>query len=345
MRPEVLAFNHPNIFSLSRIFFLWEPLFNLQCATMVKQIPTLQKDTFKKVYFKHDVPPPLVNRPSIAPYFEINHRCIWPSDILAHRLDFYMLFIVTHGEGQHILGPREFTVSKNMLGFAGPHVIRSWHAAIEDQRGYFVTFSESFFNKGFENKLFLTELPFFQMDGDPTLSLDDDQMNEFLYLFSQMHKEYHQGADHSNDILRTQLQLILHKANVQVKKTAGSPSAMHGSRMHLVKNFKALFLRDFHSFGPGKTLAIKNVSVYADELAVSQNYLNDTIKALTGKSAGQLLREQVILQASSCLLHADKSIGEIAFALGFDDPSYFARFYKNQTGQSPTAYREANLNP
>ena len=44
-----------------------------------------------------------------------------------------------------------------------------------------------------------------------------------------------------------------------------------------------------------------------------------------------------------CLMHADKSIGEIAFALGFEDPSYFARFYKSQTGKSPSEFRAANL--
>jgi len=310
---------------------------------MLKQqpIPTLKSDSYHPFYFKHEAPPSPIH--SLAPdYFEINHRCIWSSSIKPHRLDFYMLFIVTQGEGTHTFGSREYQVSKNRLCFVGPDMIRSWHASMENQAGYFVGFSESFFNHGFEKKRLLNELPFFQMDGEAMLSLEDEQMNEFLYLFKQMHQEYHYGNAYSKEILRTQLQLIIYKASAQIKTAAQLSDSLHDSRLRLVRKFKALFLRDFHSFGSGKKLVIKKISEYADELAVSQNHLNDTVKEITGKSAGQLLRHQVIHQATSCLLHADKTVSEIAFALGFDDPSYFSRFYKNQTGQSPTEFREAN---
>jgi AraC-like DNA-binding protein len=202
-----------------------------------------------------------------------------------------------------------------------------------------VGFSESFFNLGCENKRFLHSLPFFQLDGIPMLTLSQSQTDYYLTLFRLMQDEYHQGNEFSKDVLRTQLQLILHKANAQLRMEGELSDSGNHHGMRLVKAFKALYMRDFHAFGQGKELILKKVAAYANELGVSQNHLNDTIKLVTGRSAGQLIRHQLTTHATMCLMHADKSISEIAFALGFDDPAYFARFYKTQTGKSPSEFR------
>jgi AraC family transcriptional regulator, transcriptional activator of pobA len=307
-----------------------------------ERIPTLKGDTYRKSYFKHGEPP---SSPALSAdqYFEINRRCLWPEVIDAHRLDFYMIFIVTRGEGIHTFGPKEYYIRQNSLCFVSPDMVSSWRAEVEEQQGYFVTFSEIFFNQGCENKRFLQEIPFFQLDGHAVLTLSEEQTQYYLTIFQFMYKEYHNGNSYSPDILRAQLHLILHKAHAQLKtETIFNDSGNHAG-MRLVKGFKALYLRDFHSLGKGKGLLLKKVADYANELGVSQNHLNDTIKSITGRSAGQLIRHQLTSHATMCLMHADKSIGEIAFALGFEDPSYFARFYKSQTGKSPSEFRSANL--
>jgi AraC-like DNA-binding protein len=154
-----------------------------------------------------------------------------------------------------------------------------------------------------------------------------------------MQDEYQHRNEYSADVLRSQLQLILYKANAQLKLGGrlNDPKAHAGLR--LVKAFKTLFLRDFHALGQGKGLMLKKVAEYANTIGVSQNHLNDTVKLVTGRSAGQLIRHQLTSHATMCLMHADKNISEIAFALGFEDPSYFARFYKSQTGKSPSEFR------
>jgi AraC-like DNA-binding protein len=309
---------------------------------MIKKarIPTLKKDTYRKSYFKLEVQQPL----SSDPYFEINHRCLWPNIIEAHRLDFYMIFIVTQGEGIHTFGPKEYYIHQNMLCFIGPDMISSWQAEMEVQQGYFISFSESFFNLGCENKHFLQELPFFQLDGSPVLPLSEIQTRYYLTLFQFMHDEYRNSNEYSRVVLRSYLQLMVHKAYAQLHSESTIQPAGNQPGVRLVKAFKALYMRDFHALGKGKGLVLKPVAEYAQELGVSQNHLNDTIKIVTGRSAGQLIRHQLASHATMCLMHADKSISEIAFALGFEDPSYFARFYKSQTGKSPTEFR-MDINP
>jgi AraC family transcriptional activator of pobA len=248
---------------------------------------------------------------------------------------------VTRGEGTHTAGSKEHHIHENMLGFIGPDMVNSWQADMTEQQGFFVSFSESFFNEGHEDKHVLQQLPFYQMDGNSILTLSDEQARYYLHLFQSMLEEYQNKSTYSAPILRTQLQLLLYKANAQVQTDLAFQNAIAVNSHRLVKSFRELYLRDFHNLGIGKGLMRKKVKEYAEELGVSQNHLNDTVKSVTGRSAGQLIRQQLIHHVTGCLMHADKSISEIAYALGFEDPSYFARFYKSQTGKSPTEFREA----
>lgn len=313
-------------------------LFPIQPHPMKQQtIPTLKSDAYRKSYFKDEVPAPLPA--SDLRHFEIHHRCALPDVINAHRLDFYMLFMVVQGEGIHTFGTKEYYIRENMLCFVAPHMVQSWRAEKENQKGYFVGFSETFFHEGCENKHFLQERPFFQLDGNAVLTLTDAQAQHYLTLFRFMLEEYQSANAHSPHILRSQLQLLIHKANAHALQEGQTYETTHAAGIRLLKSFKELYLHDFRALGDGKGLALKKIAEYADAMGVSQNHLNDTVKSITGKSAGQLIREHLANQATMCLLHADKSIGEIAYALGFEDPSYFARFYKSQTGKSPSEFR------
>lgn len=303
-----------------------------------ERIPTLKTGSYRKSYFKHSAPPLPVDAIS-GGYFDIDYRCMWPEIIDAHRLEYYMIFLMTRGEGVYSLGPKEYYIRENMLCFVSPDLVRSWRAQLNEQQGFFVSFSETFFNYGCENKRFLHDLPFFQLDGCPVYKLHDDQTQYYLTLFKLMKAEFHGGDGYSSGVLRSLLQMLLHKASAQFNKENYSSMKSNQSALRLVKAFKALYMQDFHALGRGKSIMLKKIAAYADELGVSQNHLNDTIKLVTGRSAGQMIRHHLANRATMCLMHADKSISEIAFALGFEDPSYFARFYKSQTGKSPSELR------
>lgn len=303
------------------------------------KIPILKSTSYGRYYFKHEPP---VHSPatSTTQYFGLYHRCLWKNFIKAHRLDFYMVFIVTAGEGVHTLGIRKHIIKENMLCFVGPRMINSWQSSTEDHRGFFCAFADDFFNTGRENKQFLAELPFFQPDGNAVLHLTDEQTSYYLSLFTAMQHEHQNRNEYSDDILRSHLHILLTKALAHYHTEELQPHVTHPG-MRLTKAFTALYMRDFKGLnGKGSPVRLKRVADYADELGVTQNYLNDTVKAVTGRSAGQLIKDQLIRQATMCLTHSSKSIGEIAYLLGYDDPSYFARYYKSQTGRSPSEYRD-----
>ncbi|MEO6686333.1 MAG: AraC family transcriptional regulator, partial [Dyadobacter sp.] len=85
---------------------------------------------------------------------------------------------------------------------------------------------------------------------------------------------------------------------------------------------------------------LKSVSQYAQLLNLSVYQLNTITKASVGKTAMDLINEQIILEAKRYLLATPSQIKDIAWHLGYEDTSYFIRFFKNHTGYSPDAFRK-----
>ncbi|MDB6140706.1 MAG: AraC family transcriptional regulator, partial [Verrucomicrobiaceae bacterium] len=79
---------------------------------------------------------------------------------------------------------------------------------------------------------------------------------------------------------------------------------------------------------------------YATLLGVSVNHLNEMVSEHTGHSAGDIIRQRRLLDAKRLLLHSDFSISEIGYQTGFDDPSYFSRFFRRYAHTTPADFRD-----
>jgi YesN/AraC family two-component response regulator len=84
---------------------------------------------------------------------------------------------------------------------------------------------------------------------------------------------------------------------------------------------------------------IPTVQYFADKLGLTPNYLGDIIKHLTYKSAIENIHEFVMAKAKEMLeKRSDLNTTEIAYALGFEYPNYFSKFFKKQMGITPKKY-------
>lgn len=90
-------------------------------------------------------------------------------------------------------------------------------------------------------------------------------------------------------------------------------------------------------------LTKREVSFYANELAISENHLTRCVKNITEKTPKQHINEMLIFHSKVMLQDFSKDISGIAFELNFSDPSYFGRLFKDLTDQTPTAYRNSFL--
>lgn len=107
-----------------------------------------------------------------------------------------------------------------------------------------------------------------------------------------------------------------------------------GQRRELMSRFGELIERRYRD-NP-------SVAHFADALHVSESRLRNTCLAATGQSPIQLIHARVLLEAKRQLHYTNKSVREIAFALGFDDPAYFTRFFSRLAGVSPRAFRSSS---
>ncbi len=271
-------------------------------------------------------------------YVEIRNRCLWNDVIEAHRLDFYIIFLTTEGEGRQTLGLNDYTVAKDRLGFIGPNVISAWHSQSETQGGYFIAFSEEFY-ASLNDKRPLSQFPFFQLDGEAVLKLSEEEIAFYRSLFQMMEAEYNAGQAISRDVIRGLLHALLNKALSRYEGLVHKIEGQAQRGVALLRAFRELYTADINSIRSGVPILHRKISEYASMLAITSNHLNDTVKKLTGHSANQMIHNQLAKQASMCLLWSDKSITELSYLLGFDDSAYFSRFYRAQTGKSPTEFR------
>lgn len=81
------------------------------------------------------------------------------------------------------------------------------------------------------------------------------------------------------------------------------------------------------------------VAFYADLLRVTPVRLNRLCLRMAGKSAFDLVRDRLMLEACRKLTYAPSNVASIAYELGFQDPAYFSRAFKRHTGLTPKAFR------
>ncbi|MFB9097177.1 MULTISPECIES: helix-turn-helix domain-containing protein [Flavobacterium] len=98
---------------------------------------------------------------------------------------------------------------------------------------------------------------------------------------------------------------------------------------------KLLELLDIHFYKK------KQVTYYADKLNLTVYQLNSITKKTIGKNCSQLINQRILLEAKRNLIATSNQINEISYHLGYNDTSYFIRFFKKQTGLTPETFRQS----
>lgn len=83
----------------------------------------------------------------------------------------------------------------------------------------------------------------------------------------------------------------------------------------------------------------KGMDFYADRLGVTPQRLTQACRARTGRTGSELLHERLIVEAKRHLVYMARSVAEVGYELGFEDPAYFSRFFSRRVGMAPGEYR------
>lgn len=251
------------------------------------------------------------------------------------RKDFYKICLTT---GKSIIhyADRSFEAEGTVLFFGNPHIPYSWETISTTYVGYTVLFSEEFLQMADRSESLL-QSPLFKMSGTPILNITNEQRVFLNGIFQKMIEE--QQADYSfkDDLIRNYIHLIIHEALKLQPSENYSKDKNAASRITRV--FLELLERQFPVESADHPLQLKTPQDYANHLAVHVNHLNRSLKEITGKSTSTLINERIASEAKAILLHTDWNIADIAYALGFEYPTYFNNFFKKMTGTNPKSVR------
>lgn len=245
-----------------------------------------------------------------------------------HRHTFYHLVLFTEGKGYHTIDFSRFTVKPYQVYFMAPGQVHSWHFDGKAD-GYIIHFGAGFFGTFLQNANYILHFDFFNGNSeDGVHNIPLNIQPQIRKLFDSLLEEQ-QGSKNMDLIRILMLELFIRIDRCCVNKKTKNISHQKLLTLH---HFKQLIEKHYR--------LIRLPKEYAELMYITPNHLNALCQDLAGKSAGELIRDRIILEAKRLLTNADMGITEIAYDLNFQDNSYFTRFFRKHTELTPEQFRK-----
>ncbi|MFA6457744.1 MAG: helix-turn-helix domain-containing protein, partial [Bacteroidota bacterium] len=202
-------------------------------------------------------------------------------------------------------------------------------------KGRVLIFTDEFFCITEEDRIFLrNSILFNDMVGITTIRSGKKE-SLFSAHANQIDNELHSIVDtNQHHIVKNLLHNLLLHAE-RKKREQGYVELKKGADLDYTRLFKDLLDKNFAQK--------KNVSAFAELLHVSEKRLNHATSVVLGKTPKQMIDERVLLEAKRLLTHTSNTIKEIAFSIGFDEPTNFIKYFRKHTSHTPVEFREMYL--
>lgn len=233
-------------------------------------------------------------------------------------------------------GRRKYDFQEGVLSFTAPNQLLGFNNLIaKDASGWYLFFHKEVFGKhSLISKLL--KLSFFKYEVNEALHLSKKEETEIETIFEGINREYTLPIDKfSKDVIISSLDLLFSYARRYYNR-------QFVTRDDVDSDFLIQFEKELTvalEAGKLKKNGIPRVSLLADKMNVSPNYLSDLLKTLTGKSTIDHIHFHLIERAKELLLSTDRSVTELSYELGFEYPQYFSQFFKEKTSFTPSQYR------
>ncbi|SFF01759.1 AraC-type DNA-binding protein [Chitinophaga sp. CF118] len=249
-----------------------------------------------------------------------------------HRAEFYHIFWFQKGTASHVLDFKPVKVLADSFLF----VKKGW-VQMFDQAGKYdgkvLLFTDKFFNKTDDNnKLLRSSILFNDLLDVPVIRINKSNQ-ELVTIFRQLESEIHKNGDLFHyDVLHNFLSTFLLLAERE-RRNQGFNEIKAGPDLDYTTLFKDLLEEQY------KTL--KTVSGYASLIHTSEKRLTQATNQVLGKTPKQVIDERVMLEAKRLLAHTANSIKEIAYMLGFEEPTNFIKYFRKHEGRTPMEFKES----
>lgn len=255
-----------------------------------------------------------------------------------YRANFFSFLFIKDGEGRYTTDDLEISTWPLTVYFTNPGHYKSfeWRRLKEV---YLITMSESFLKENVHANIF-EEFPFLLAETVPARTLEPEVFAEFEPLYLQIYKEYFSNSPYKNKLIGNLFVVLLLKIKEYFWEDY-NPIYEGNRSSQIVKNFKKTLERHYRELSTGKITRVYRAQDYAGEQNLHPNYLNNVIKAKTGKSVSTWIIDKTITEAKSMLQNSDMPIKQIADQLGFAETAHFSNYFKKYAETSPVLYRKS----
>lgn len=272
-----------------------------------------------------------------GPYFEltalqVDTYCVANENEISNHFKIYW---IEDGAGTYQIDFNEFTIDGSGIFCLSPGQVFSVKSE-KVRTAYQIAFDKDFYCVETHGKeIACNGLLFNNVHRATAISVEATEKPVFQTLIQQMIREFENKGSAHQEMLESYLRMFLIHALRLLDAQESQVMEVTHQQDPLAQDFIALVEKHFKSE--------HTVSGYAEKLFISPKSLAKKLNALGYPSPLKIIKDRIVLEAKRQLKYTQKSIKEIAYDLGFDDPAYFSRLFSKSNGLSPAGYRNKEL--
>ncbi len=243
-----------------------------------------------------------------------------------HRHDFFFILALKTGNGSHEIDFVTYPVNDNAIFILRPGQV---HQLVLNSgaTGFLIEFNSGFYHP--QEKISNQRLR--KATNTNYCAFESTRFDKLYVLLTLMFEEFNSREEGYQDIIKSSLDIFF------IEYVRQSPNS--GFNSLTTTSYTQERFEEFMELLEKHIATHKQLSNYTKWMSLSAYQLNEITKSSVGKTASDLINEQIILEAKRYLLASSNQVKDIADLLGYEDNSYFIRFFKKHVGYSPEAFR------
>ncbi|AUC21752.1 AraC family transcriptional regulator [Polaribacter sejongensis] len=241
----------------------------------------------------------------------------------------YSIYWIQEGKGTYNIDFEQYTFEDNVLFFLSPGQVFTVDSE-QIKTAYKLTFVRDFYCiQTHDQEVACNGILFNNIYETPFVKPCEKDTAKLNFILESLIEEFQQDETAQYDMLQSYLKQFIISA-VRVKKE--NHVIKEDTETRLFKDFSLLVEQNFRT--------MHSVTEYANRLGLSPKSISKHFQKLGAKTPSDFIKNRILLEAKRLLIYTDKTVKEIAFELGFNDPAYFTRFFTKAISKSPLQFKK-----
>ena len=255
----------------------------------------------------------------------------------AHRHSFQEIIWIESGSGEQLIDDRKISLKRNTFYLIGQGQVHQFISG-RDLKGYIIRFTNEFLpaaylisSNNFNSSIIGRFVAYNQ------LQIAEEEKQEYTQVMQMLETEAElpeKAFGKENSIQQLLIYLLIKLERKARESRIVHDNGVDGEERRVYSDFLSILESAYHKH--------HHLDHYASQVGLNKRRLSAIVRKLSGKTPKQVIIERLMNEAKRLLIYTDFSLKEITYLLGYNDPAYFCRIFKDQTGKSPLGFKKAH---